>query len=330
MDEPPPAPFAAIIRENSAIIEPVKPPPLPPGWTVWKAARGRGGRSRREGGPSSGEGSSSPAFGAVLFDVYGTLFCSAAGDPAGDPAGSPGKEAETPGGTRALDKLAASFAPGRTGTDLRAYFRRSVAGLLEELRLKTDYPELRVEEIWARFLEEEGAARGASTARRARELALRYELAVNPVFPMPGARGAIARLAESGLVLGIVSNAQFFTPLLFDAFFGGPPDELGFDPGLLFYSFEFGEAKPSPRLFAAAAGRLAAMGIPAERCLCLGNDMRNDVAAALGAGFAAALFAGDGRSLRLREEEGAPASARLRPSYIIDSLADLPLLCAPP
>ncbi|MDR1288250.1 MAG: HAD family hydrolase [Treponema sp.] len=310
MDEPSLAPFTAIIRENAAVIEPVKPPPLPPGWTVWKAAeaRGRGGHS--------------PAFRAVLFDVYGTLFCSAAGDF--------GKDTETPGGTRALDELAASFAPGRTGEDLRAYFRRSAAGLLGKLRLETDYPELRVEEIWARFLEEEGAASGASAARRACELALRYELAVNPVFPMPGAQGAIARLCESGLVLGIISNAQFFTPLLFDAFFGGPPQELGFNPGLLFYSFEFGEAKPSPRLFAAAAGRLAAMGIPAGRCLCVGNDMRNDVAAALGAGFTAALFAGDGRSLRLREEEGAAGSARLRPSYIIDSLADLPLLCAPP
>jgi putative hydrolase of the HAD superfamily len=245
-------------------------------------------------------------------------------------------DALLPPGTWALDETAASFAPGRTGKDLRAYFHKSLDKLLGTLRLTTEYPEVRVEEIWARFLEETsgGAARGGDTARAggaargARELALRYELAVNPVFPMPGAMDAITRLAESGLVLGIISNAQFFTPLLFDAFFGGPPEKIGFNPGLLFYSFEFGEAKPSPRLFAAAAGRLAAMGIAAEQCLCLGNDMRNDIAAALDAGFAAALFAGDGRSLRLREGECEEASACPRPSYIIDSLADLPLLCA--
>jgi putative hydrolase of the HAD superfamily len=181
------------------------------------------------------------------------------------------------------------------------------------LRAKTAYPEVRVEEIWGRFLERRGGG-------DARELALRYELAVNPASPMPGARETIRRLRYLGLVLGIVSNAQFYTPLLFRAFFGGLPEELGFDPGLVFYSFETGEAKPSPRFYAGAAAGLASRGLRPEQCLVTGNDMLNDAAAAMNAGFRAVLFAGDGRSLRLRENLPPP-------HYIIRRLEDMPPLC---
>jgi putative hydrolase of the HAD superfamily len=263
--------FVDLIKKNSPVIQPMPPPPLPPGWKVWKT------------------GDSRASVSVVFFDVYGTLFCSAAGDTVPD-----------------------------GGDELRSYFRRSVLDLHRSS--PSAYPEVRVEEIWARFPGTRASHGGAG-----QEMALRYELAVNPVYPMPGALDAIKRLKASGCVLGIISNAQFFTPLLFEAFFGGSPEELGFENSLLFYSFELGEAKPSPSLYAAAARGLASMGISADRCLCVGNDMRNDAAPSLSAGFGAVLFAGDGRSLRLREGEGLP-----RPTYIIDSLADLPLLCTGP
>jgi hypothetical protein len=70
--------LSSIVRENAVIIKPLEPPPLPPGWTVWKAA------GREE--PSPGADAARPAFRAVLLDVYGTLFCSAAGDNGADAA----------------------------------------------------------------------------------------------------------------------------------------------------------------------------------------------------------------------------------------------------
>jgi putative hydrolase of the HAD superfamily len=157
--------------------------------------------------------------------------------------------------------------------------------------------------------------------RDPKELALRYELAVNPVFPMPGARETLEVLRKRGLRLGLISNAQFFTPLLFRDFFDDSPEELGFDPGLLIYSFEIGEAKPSPALFAPALERLSSLGISPESCVYVGNDMLNDIYGAARSGFKTVLFAGDRRSLRLREDT--PPPEKIRPDRIIRHLSDL-------
>jgi putative hydrolase of the HAD superfamily len=207
--------------------------------------------------------------------------------------------------------------PGAGGTlgELKNYFRSAVREIRGKAAVRTAWPEVRVEEIWGAFVRERGLA------VEPRELALRYELAVNPVYPMPGAREVLRKLGAAGLTLGIISNAQFYTPLLFTAFFDASPENLGFDPGLLFYSCDLGEAKPSPRLFAKALDRLACLGIGGGDCLYVGNDMLNDIYPAAAAGFRTLLFAGDGRSLRLREDN--PLIRDLRPSGVIRRLADL-------
>ena len=138
---------------------------------------------------------------------------------------------------------------------------------------------------------------------------------------MPGAEETLGILRDRGIRLGLISNAQFFTPLLFEAFFGGTPEALGFDPELLIYSFELGEGKPSPALFAPAVRRLLALGIKPENALYVGNDMLNDIFAAARAGFKTALFAGDRRSLRLRE--GDSRLQGVRPDRVIRELRDV-------
>jgi putative hydrolase of the HAD superfamily len=253
-----------------------------------------------------------PGIRAAIFDVYGTLFISAAGEI--------GASAESPAAPRErLETLAGEY--HCSPADLRDYFRAAVLERHAARRGETAYPELRVEELWERFLARRGGPRD-----RARELALRYELAVNPAWPMPAAAETLARLRDRGLILGLISNAQFFTPLLFEAFFGAPPEALGFDSGLLAYSFELGEAKPSPKLFAPAARRLAALGLKPENALYVGNDMLNDIFAAVRAGFRTALFAGDRRSLRLRE--GDPRTQGLMPDRVARRLEDLDDLIA--
>jgi putative hydrolase of the HAD superfamily len=244
---------------------------------------------------------------AVLFDIYGTLFISAAGD-IGAAAESPAPPPER------LASLAGEY--GSSAAELRDYFRAAVLERHEALRKERACPELRVEELWAQFLARRGREPGG-----ARELALRYELAVNPVWPMPAAAETLELLRSRGLVLGLISNAQFFTPLLFEAFFRGPPEALGFDSGLLTYSFELGEAKPSPALFAPAKNRLETLGLKPENALYVGNDMLNDIYAAARAGFKTVLFAGDRRSLRLRE--GEPRIRGIMPDRVARRLEDL-------
>jgi putative hydrolase of the HAD superfamily len=311
MDE---ASFPALIRSVSVPLVPIPPPDPPPPL----AGLLYSGAPLRELPGISGEG-----IRGVLFDVYGTLFISAAGDISGtgsDPLVSGGLE-------KALDALAGEYAPQYRGEELRSYFHSEIRRRHEEIKLP--YPEVSFDEIWTDFLRKLRGKGGPKTTaleaclpeQEGRELALRYELAVNPVFPMPGARETLERLRQAGFILGLISNAQFFTPLLFDAFFGAPPEKLGFDPGLLIYSYELGEAKPSPRLFSLAKKRLKALGVSAENCLYVGNDMLKDIAPASAAGFKTALFAGDRRSLRFRQEE--PLVRNLKPQVIIRRLQDL-------
>jgi putative hydrolase of the HAD superfamily len=280
---------------------------------------------------------------AVLFDIYGTLFCSAAGDIGAAldaaSAGGPGGEGrDRLDASAALAALVREWAPGFSAGDLTEYFKRRVLEIHAERAGEVGYPEVRVEAIWAGFLERlspagEGDAAGAAAGagagavapgERAREFALRYELAVNPAVPLPGAAETIASLRESGVLLGLISNAQFFTPLLFDAFFGASPEGLGFDPALTVYSFDMGEAKPSPALFGRAAAELARRGVDPGDCVYVGNDMRNDILAAAAAGWRTVLFAGDPLSLRTRR--GDPSVGDLRPWRVIRDLRSLTAL----
>ncbi|MDR0759774.1 MAG: HAD family hydrolase [Treponema sp.] len=294
----------ALIRDSASPMTPAPTPPLPPDY---EALVYPGRRS-----------APIPGIRAVIFDLYGTLFISAAGDIGVVDSGSMQSN---------LDSLASLLGGDHTGEELQNYFRTSVLKIHEELFAKTLYPEVRVEKIWAGFLRTKVRKQRAADgfAMSPEELALRYELAVNPVYLMPGAGETIRALKDAGLVLGLISNAQFFTPLLFNALLGASPADLGFNQGISIYSYEAGEAKPSPVLFALARARLTALGIAPEAALYVGNDMLNDVYAASSSGFKTLLFAGDDRSLRLRKETAFIRNAR--PTRVIRRLADIPALC---
>lgn len=242
---------------------------------------------------------------AVLFDVYGTLLVSASGDIG---VGSDYRRGS-------LDALASAFTdPPLTGEELKAYFREAV--LEEHVRLfpTVAHPEVRVEELWARC---PGLVPGTDPA----ELALRFECEVNPCWPMPGAAAAVSALGSAGIVLGVVSNAQFYTPLYFDALFGSSLDGLGFDPDLRVYSCDLREAKPSPAPYAAARDVLAARGFRPDEVLFVGNDLFNDAYAASCVGFRTCLFAGDRRSLRLRQDNR--ICRGFLPDAVVRRLADV-------
>ncbi len=241
---------------------------------------------------------------AVLFDVYGTLLISRAGEI------SLAQNEVLPA---AAD---AARLPSRLGLDIpAAVIGRRLKSLILDRHTSLhaagiDVPEVEIDRVWMALL-------GAGSRQRAREAALVWELTVNPVWPMPGAPEILDACRRAGLVLGIVSNAQFFTPLVLERLLGASLDELGFDPRLQIFSYRLGRAKPSPVLFEAAAGALRCMGIQTPSALYVGNDMRNDVWAAGRAGFQTALFAGDARSLRTRDEGGLCGAC---PDLVVDGL----------
>jgi len=243
---------------------------------------------------------------AVLFDVYGTLFISGSGD-----IGTMRRRNQS----QKIERLVRKYNLARPPEELTEAFFEQIEAVHREKRMEgIEAPEVEIDRVWMAVL-------GIDDRRLARRFAVEYELIVNPVYPMPGAEETIEGLRRKGLFLGIVSNAQFFTPWLFSWFFGHSPEGLGFDSGLLFYSYQLGEAKPSPVLFLAAVRRLQALGLLQDQALMVGNDMKNDVAAAQTAGFQTALFAGDARSLRLREDD--PDCRDTKPDLVVTELGQL-------
>jgi putative hydrolase of the HAD superfamily len=141
------------------------------------------------------------------------------------------------------------------------------------------------------------------------------------VFPMPNVKQTLAACRQRRLTMGIISNAQFYTPYLFAQLLGKNMESLGFYSDLILFSYELGHAKPSPHLFDIMRDRLGRRKIPPDAVLYVGNDMLNDIYPASITGFNTALFAGDARSLRLRESE--PKCRGLVPDLVVIDLMQL-------
>lgn len=245
---------------------------------------------------------------AVLFDVYGTLFICASGDAAGIPENS-GRIPKT------LSAFAKELDIRIPADELVFEYRKTVEEVYNGLKTRgVDFPEVQIDEIWREIL-------GANDTRKARKFALGFELIVNPVYPMPHLYETISHFSKEPYKTGIISNAQFYTPLTFEYFCGKPPENMGFEPSLVFYSFRWGRAKPSPQLFENAAGGLSDYKIQPQNVLFVGNDMLTDIVPARAQGFQTALFAGDYRSLRLREDD--PRCRNVVPDIRITDLLEL-------
>lgn len=243
----------------------------------------------------------------LLCDIYGTLLISGSGD-----IGISRRQAAE---ENALNRLLGDYGINRPLAELRHDLYDAIEKEHHRKRAKgIGYPEVKIDDIWAAILPFGGK-------EKIRTFAAQWEMVVNPVWPMPGMQELIAACRLGGIALGIISNAQFFTPLLFEWLLGADFERLGFDRRLIHLSYRHGRAKPSPSLFASAVNRLEAMGIAKEETAFIGNDMRNDIAPAHAAGLQTILFAGDARSLRMRKND--PLFRDLKPDLQITHLNQL-------
>jgi putative hydrolase of the HAD superfamily len=243
----------------------------------------------------------------ILFDIYGTLFISGSGDISLATPNSPQMEQ--------IGSLLAKYGVEKTPPELLDALHRAIKARHTELRDSgVDFPEVQIDRIWQQVLQADDMA-------NIRRFAAEFELISNPVYPMPHLSDLLAACRRQGLLMGIISNAQFYTPWLFNWFLDADPQDLGFSPDLIFYSYLFATAKPSPALFKKAAEILEEKEIPPAAVLYIGNDMLNDIYPAQNAGFKTALFAGDQRSLRLRTAD--PRCRDLIPDLVLTDLGQL-------
>jgi putative hydrolase of the HAD superfamily len=269
----------------SAYITPLEPirPAISPGGTLGRRAR------------------------AVVFDIYGTLFISASGG-------------------KTFEQLTPSRRPFLRRLLVRYGLPADIEKLLNDLQREIDrqhdsgrqqgiaYPEVDILQIWQHVLP-------LVDPGDIRRFGLEFEFIVNPVYPMPRLTRFLADCARRVSRMGIISNAQFYTPYLFEWLLEADLGQLGFDPELVLLSYRLGLAKPSPELFRRTAAQLARNGIAPAETVYVGNDMLKDIRPASDCGFQTALFAGDRRSLRLHRDD--PRCSRLKPDLIITDLEQL-------
>lgn len=259
---------------------------------------------------------------AVLFDIYGTLFQSAAIDIRTEsPAAQKARESLI---RKSIEEVGFRFKDQKT--PIAELFYDTIRAELDIRRENgAPHPEVDIVGVWEDLfgqLEAYEVVSGRATTAKMNQLATLFEMRVNPVYPMPQAQETIEACLDKGVSLGLLSNAQSFTPLLFEALLEGSPHDLGFEEILCIYSSEHHTAKPGAGIFEIAAERLQAFaGIRPEQVLFVGNDMLNDVAAGAKAGFKTALFAGDARSLRLREDDA--ACKGIQPDVTLTELSQL-------
>lgn len=261
-----------------------------------------------------------PSIRAVLFDVYGTMLVSGCG------------ESGAAGTLRNSAAFRASLCEAGFICDRRA---GSAGSLLLRRRIEQSHAaaeirgmrflEIDIREVWdlvIRKLLARRLIRGHVTKRAILTAALEYEARVNPAWPMPGLKEVLRALRQHGLILGIVSNAQFYTPLLLSAFEETGWNQAFFATSDCAWSWKQRIAKPNTALFRPVLAHLAKQhGIEPEHILYVGNDMLNDVWAAGHVGCRTALFAGDARSLRWRRNDTRLAGTQ--PDVILTHLKQL-------
>jgi putative hydrolase of the HAD superfamily len=260
-----------------------------------------------------------PAIRVVLFDVYGTLLISASGDIS---------STDGRGRSRALGEALETLGvpvDEKTAQGAADVLAGAIKAAHERLRDRgVEYPEVDVRGIVLEILRHLGAGGSGSTEPdRAfcEALAVEYECRSNPTWPMPGVVETLRALRARKLSLGIISNAQFFTPLLFPAHLEQSLEMLGFDADLCVWSYRLLEAKPSPRLFTRPLEVLSRRGVGPGQVLYVGNDSLNDIRPSARLGMRTALFAGDKRSYRPRE--GDPRVGGVRADILLTDLRQL-------
>jgi len=261
---------------------------------------------------------------AVIFDIYGTMLISSSGDvDQAEITEENLKQALDASGIKILDK-------NPTTLDyILNDFACTINVCHDAGRMNSlPYPEIDILSIW-RIVLIHAKRKGLIAIEKDVDISLMtcvFEFLSNKVSIMPGLIEMISVLKEKRIPLGIVSNAQFYTPVLLNYYLYGKislKERIkGFDKELTVFSYKFGKGKPDQALYNELVPTLKwKYGIIPSEVLFVGNDMLKDIYASSQTGFKTVLFAGDKRSLRMREDDIRTKS--LKPDYIIDHLEQI-------
>jgi putative hydrolase of the HAD superfamily len=262
---------------------------------------------------------------AFIFDIYGTLLISASGD--------------IDESVLSTDNLMQAFQAsdikfienGEASAELLqqilSEFRQSIKEFHEQKRSEDrPYPEIDISHIWESILRSHQSKLIIEDPLCIKCFVFVFEVLSNRIYPMPGMKELLNRLASLHYPLGVISNAQFYTPVILNYFLNDLVSDAEavdpFDPDLTLFSYKYMRSKPDPYLFQLLKDKcLQKYGLFADEILFIGNDMFRDIYPAFLAGFKTALFAGDTKSLRLRQDK--PELKKIVPDFIVTDLLQL-------
>lgn len=257
---------------------------------------------------------------SVMFDFYGTMFISGTGDTI----------IEAPADSRkhAFEEAFRVMFPGLLNhpdpAKGVALYQETIHLHKEKMKAEgIDYPEVNIREVWRDVLKSLPESPDFEPDGFFLEkLTIEFEMRDNPTWPMPDLKDTLESLQEQGLTLGILSNSQFYTPMIYEAHYGAPPYRDFFDINLCIYSFEEKLCKPSLKFHEKLKRAVEDhFGFRADEVLYVGNDMLKDIWPAHHFGFKTALFAGDARSLKWRRDD--ERCRDLQPDLVITRLHQL-------
>lgn len=272
----------------------------------------------------------------VFFDVYETLVMSTEWHARGRkrPLALFKKTIEFFGFKETLQKMAnGKKSPSQFLSDMfygeieKIHKRKKARGI--------KFPEVRIETVWRKIIkrmQEKGFQWNRKSLGGTREFSLKaayfFGCFGGKRVLCPYALKALKVLRKKGILLGIISNSQFYTPLhlslLFEQRSRGRIRSLKqlFDSRFQFYSYRVGQAKPGRGIFLKALGRAKSAGIKPSEIAMVGNDYKKDLVAIKKASpeVKTVLFARN----RIPKKKMKALKQNTRVNVIVTNLAQLP------
>ena len=170
------------------------------------------------------------------------------------------------------------------------------------------YPEVKIELVWKSILKKlikQGYNPGKeNTHNLSFKIAYFHKFVSEKNIFYKNTFKTLKKLKQKNIFLGLVSNAQFYTPVMLEkeirkASKGKSSLYDIFDKQLVSFSYILGESKPGKKIFSKVINNLRKKGIRKEDTLYIGNDVFEDIKTAKKLGLKTVLFAGDKNSLKL-------------------------------
>lgn len=263
-----------------------------------------------------------PEVQVIIYDFYGTLFLSGVGD-----IGVDDGKYDSGALLEALQSAEITVAHDDAGSKGFEIYNEVVENIIKNLKIEgIEYPEPDIREVWLEVLEKmekQSLINGPVSKHVAERISVEFEARMNPVWPVPGAVQTLLNFREKGYAQGIISNSQFYTPVVLEALSGYTLENLGLKKELLHWSYEEKMKKPGLTFYRNFIKKLTMFDstISPREVLYVGNDMLKDIYPAQELGMKTALFAGDQRSLKWRRSDD--RCKNLQPDLVVTKFEQL-------